>query len=145
MIYAQTNSNNMFLFDAALSIFQNCGADCVKFQKTCLNEKFNQAALERPYLNDNSFGSTYGDHKKWLEFSEEQFFEIKSYADSLDIMFSATAMDLESLKFLISLNMPFIKIGSGDINNLFLIEEAAKANVPLIISTGIVFEKIVCI
>ena len=40
-----------------------CGADCVKFQKSCLQEKFTKNALERPYNSENSFGSTYGEHK----------------------------------------------------------------------------------
>ena len=40
-----------------------CGADCVKFQKSCLEEKFTKNALKRPYNSENSFGSTYGKHK----------------------------------------------------------------------------------
>ena len=42
---------------------KECGADCVKFQKSCLEEKFTQNALKRHYNSENSFGSTYGKHK----------------------------------------------------------------------------------
>lgn len=45
-------------------------------------------------------------------------------------------MDSQSLQFLVSINVPFIKIGSGDSNNLMLIREAAQTNIPLVISTG---------
>lgn len=45
-------------------------------------------------------------------------------------------MDAVSLDFLHNINVPFIKIGSGDANNLLLIEKAAAKQVPLIISTG---------
>lgn len=56
----------------------------------------------------------------------------------LQIHFTASAMDEPSFDFLKSLpKLPFIKIGSGDVNNVFLLEKAAKSGVPLIISTGI--------
>jgi sialic acid synthase len=69
------------------------GVDCVKFQKSCLEEKFTAKALERPYNSPNSFGSTYGEHKRFLEFSIEQFKELKEYAESCGLVFSASAMD----------------------------------------------------
>lgn len=118
-------------------MFQQAGADCVKFQKTNLQDKFTASALAKPYESEHSFGATYGEHKSKLEFTNEQFCELRAYAEGIGIMFSASAMDLVSLKYLISLKLPFIKIGSGDVNNIFMIEEAAKAKVPLIISTGI--------
>ena len=69
------------------------GVDCVKFQKSCLEEKFTAKALARPYHSTNSFGSTYGEHKKYLEFSIEQFKELRDYAESCGLVFSASAMD----------------------------------------------------
>lgn len=120
-------------------LIQECGADCVKFQKTDLNEKFTPAALQRPYLSQNSFGTTYGEHKKFLEFTENQFEELKNFANQIGILFSASAMDIKSLDFLVKLDLPFIKIGSGDANNFLMIEKAASKKVPLIISTGKLF------
>ncbi|CAH1961385.1 unnamed protein product [Acanthoscelides obtectus] len=45
-------------------------------------------------------------------------------------------MDIKSLEFLVDIGVPFVKIGSGDANNFLLIEEAARKNIPLVISTG---------
>lgn len=115
---------------------KECGADCVKFQKTDLKEKFNHAALERPYKSSNSFGRTYGEHKAFLEFSKEEYVELQRYADNVGIFFTASAMDEKSLEFLAEMTVPFIKIGSGDANNFLLIEKAAQIDIPLIISTG---------
>jgi sialic acid synthase len=75
-------------------LFKDSGADCVKFQKTCLHEKFNSAALERPYIGPNSWGSTYGEHKQHLEFSNSQFVELQKFAFQIGIIFSASAMDM---------------------------------------------------
>lgn len=77
-----------------LIVFQKCGADCVKFQKTCVEEKFTSLARNRPYDSKNSFGSTYGEHKNFLEFSEEQYKELRKYAvKKVGIHFTASAMD----------------------------------------------------
>ncbi|XP_050307657.1 sialic acid synthase isoform X2 [Anthonomus grandis grandis] len=115
---------------------KDSGADCVKLQKTCAKEKFTKSALSAPYVGPNSWGKTYGEHKDYLEFSADDFLELQAYAKKLDIHLTASAMDEVSLKFLEDIKVPFIKIGSGDSNNLFLIEEAAKSGTPLIISTG---------
>lgn len=111
----------------------------MKFQKTNIKEKFNKAAIDRPYLSKNSWGQTYGEHKTHLEFNECQFVELQEYARTIGIAFTASAMDLSSLKFLQQIKVPFIKIGSGDANNLELIKEAATMNIPLVISTGYFF------
>lgn len=73
---------------------QDAGANCVKFQKTCLNEKFTKKYLERPYKNANSWGETYGEHKRHLEFSETQYRELFKYAHEVGILCTASAMDM---------------------------------------------------
>ncbi|KAJ8953353.1 hypothetical protein NQ314_007362 [Rhamnusium bicolor] len=132
----QNHQGDIKLAKKLIKTAKECGADCVKFQKTCPEEKFNKLALTRPYISPNSFGPTYGDHKAYLEFNENEFLDLQKYADDLGIFFTASAMDAKSLDLLIECKVPFIKIGSGDSNNSLLIEKAAKTGIPLIISTG---------
>lgn len=109
----------------------------MKFQKSHLASKFTAAALARPYNGPNSWGQTYGQHKTHLEFTIEQYVQLKAYADEVGILFSASAMDQISLRQLAALPLPFIKIGSGDANNFQLLREAARlVDTPLVISTG---------
>ena len=112
------------------------GANCVKFQKSDLNSKFNARALSRPYISANSWGQTYGQHKKYLELTNEQFLYLKNYAQNEGILFTASAMDSKSLQFLSQIDVPFIKIGSGDVDNYPLLQLAAKCDKPLFVSTG---------
>ena len=52
---------------------------------------------------------------------------------------TASAMDEKSVDFLEELQVPFIKIGSGDVNNYFLLEKVAiKVEKNAILSTGMV-------
>ncbi|CAG2174521.1 unnamed protein product [Oppiella nova] len=111
-------------------------ANCVKFQKSDLKSKFNVKALRRPYDSINSWGPTYGEHKRFLELTDEQFLYLKDYAKNEDILFTASAMDSKSLEFLAQIDVPFIKIGSGDVDNYPMLEKAAKYDKPLFVSTG---------
>ncbi|XP_075147034.1 N-acetylneuraminic acid synthase isoform X2 [Haematobia irritans] len=95
-----------------------------------------QSALRRKYDGANSWGRTYGEHKAFLEFSLEQYLELQQYSNSLGIDFTASAMDEVSLAQLNDMDVPFIKIGSGDSNNFLLLEKAAKLKIPILISTG---------
>lgn len=110
--------------------------DAVKFQKSCLEEKFTQAALDRSYDSVNSFGITYGDHKRHLEFTTDQLNELKEHADELSIAFGVSPMDPGSMQEMINLRPTFLKIGSGDANNFQLIVTAAASGLPVILSTG---------
>ncbi|KAH1005396.1 hypothetical protein HUJ04_006394 [Dendroctonus ponderosae] len=134
----QNHQGDLHIAKQLIKVAKECGADCAKFQKTCPKEKFTSSALNRPYPGANSWGRTYGEHKEFLEFSEKEFEELQAYAGSIGILFTASAMDEESLRFLQSIQVPFIKIGSGDSNNPFLIEKAAQTGIPLIISTGMI-------
>ncbi|XP_040927437.1 sialic acid synthase-like isoform X3 [Betta splendens] len=115
---------------------KECGADCAKFQKSELEFKFNKRALERPYATKNSWGKTYGEHKRHLEFSHEQYRELQKYADEVGIFFTASGMDEMAVEFLHELNVPFFKVGSGDTNNFPYLEKTAKKGRPMVVSSG---------
>ena len=117
---------------------KEAGADCVKFQKSNLSAKFTQASLERTYNSENSYGSTYGEHKGRLELSEQTYGELIEFAKSQQIPMTASAMDLDSIDFLVNqLKVPFIKIGSGDSNNPLVLQKVAKlTEVNAVVSTG---------
>jgi N-acetylneuraminate synthase/N,N'-diacetyllegionaminate synthase len=72
---------------------------------------------------------------KELPFSA--FEEIKRYAESVGILFLATAHEEYSADFLQELNIPAFKIGSGEVNNLPFLRHLARKGKPLLISTGL--------
>ena len=112
------------------------GASAVKLQKRDNKELFTPEAFNSPYLSENAFGLTYGAHREFLEFSEEEYLECISFAQECGILFFATAFDLRSAEFLNNLNVPAFKIASGDLKSIPLIEYVAKFGKPVIISTG---------
>lgn len=139
----QNHQGNIEIAKKMITEAKRIGVDCVKFQKSCLTEKFTKAALERAYKSPNSWGDTYGKHKEHLEFSIEQYQELNAFAEKVGILFTASAMDIQSLNDLYGMNVPFIKIGSGDANNIELLTKSAQNYTPLIISTGMQDEQMV--
>uniref|UniRef100_A0A182W3D0 AFP-like domain-containing protein n=1 Tax=Anopheles minimus TaxID=112268 RepID=A0A182W3D0_9DIPT len=133
----QNHQGSLCIAKQMIKAAKDCGADCVKFQRSNLTEKFTATALARPYTGPNSWGSTYGEHKSWLEFSIAQYRELQRFASGNDITFTASAMDAASFCELDEqLCVPFIKIGSGDADNVPLLRYAANRTIPLVISTG---------
>jgi len=120
------------LFDAA----KRAGATAVKLQKRDNLALFTRAAYDRPYENENSFGATYGEHRSALEFEWDDYQELKQYAKELDICFFATAFDMPSTDFLAELDVPAIKIASGDLKSVQLLEYVAQLQKPMVVSTG---------
>ncbi|KAL1123008.1 hypothetical protein AAG570_003332 [Ranatra chinensis] len=133
----QNHQGDVQIAKELIRVAKECGADCIKFQKSCLTEKFTRGALDRDYAGEHSWGATYGQHKERLEFDKSQYLELQQYAaDQVGIPLTASAMDPVSLDFLDSIGVPFIKIGSGDADNEILLRRAALTGKPLIISTG---------
>lgn len=112
------------------------GADAVKFQKRDNKRLFTREGYVAPYVNENSFGATYGEHREALELGADDYRAIQDEAEALGIDFFATAFDLPSVDFLMSLGVPAFKVASFDLTNSPLLERIASTNVPTILSTG---------
>ncbi|XP_066987639.1 sialic acid synthase [Macrobrachium rosenbergii] len=132
----QNHQGDVQLAKTLIRRAKECGADCVKLQKSSLGDKFNTKALNRPYDSDHAWADTYGSHKEHLEFTRDQFVELQNYARHLDIPLTASAMDIPSVLLLTDLEVPFLKVGSGDVHNMPLLRVAAATGKPLVISTG---------
>ncbi|XP_069093785.1 sialic acid synthase-like [Pleurodeles waltl] len=132
----QNHQGDLQIAKNMIKMVKECGADCAKFQKSELEHKFNKKALERPYTSKHSWGKTYGDHKRHLEFSHEQYRELQKYAKEMGIFFTASGMDEMAVEFLDELDVPFFKVGSGDTNNFPYLEKTAKKGRPMVISSG---------
>lgn len=114
----------------------HAGANAVKFQKRSIQRILTQEGLEMPYENRNSFGKTYGEHKKALELSERDYEELQTYAQEHNVDFIASGWDEESIDFLDNLGVPFFKMASADLTNIPLLVHTASKKKPMILSTG---------
>lgn len=121
------------LVDAA--IHAGCGA--IKFQTFNASSMISKFAPMANYQQAN-IGRKYAQLEliKKLELSGKDFILLKKYCDKKGIMFFSTPFDEESVDFLDNLGVCCFKVGSGDLDNLPLLELIVKKGRPVIVSTG---------
>lgn len=88
------------------------------------------------YINPNSFGRTYYEHRKALELSKDDFIELKNYVEDCGLDFISSFTDVNSLDFLVDINTKILKIASQRMADILLLNKTAKTLKPIIISTG---------
>ena len=91
-----------------------CSVDVVKFQKREPRELLSQEEYEAPHPNPhNSYGRTYGEHREFLELSQEQHCQLKRWCEENGCVYSTSVWDLTSAKKITALEPVLIKIPSA--------------------------------
>ncbi len=138
-VIAEIGHNHQGNLDTALQMIEvaaRCGVQAVKFQKRDNKSLFTKKFYNKPYENENSYGSTYGEHREFLEFGMEEYKILKRVAEENGLEFMATAFDFKSVDFLENLGVTSYKVASGDLTNIPLLTYIAKLKKPMFISTG---------
>ena len=121
------------LIDAAV----DAGADIVKFQSFKAKRLVSKKARKAEYQTKNIGGNeTQFKMLSDLELSFDQAKKLNSYCKSKNIIFCSTPFDIESLNELNQINIPFIKIPSGEITNYPFLDKISKIRKPIILSSG---------
>lgn len=68
--------------------------------------------------------------------SFDEYAMLSDYCKQNNIKFLSTPFDMESVDFLYSLKMDYMKIPSGEITNLPYLRKIARLHIPVIVSTG---------
>lgn len=106
------------------------GADAVKFQT-----HFAEAEMVESEMRAIGAGEVY-DTVAQCEWTVEEHHELQDHADAHDITFLSTPFSVEAVDVLAEVDVPAIKIGSGEMSNRHLVESAANTGKPLLVSTG---------
>lgn len=115
--------------------------DAVKLTKRDLKYELSNSQMEKPYTGPNSFGSTYGLHREYLELSDEEHFEVYKYAKEKGFDFVETLCAPSCISILKYFTPDYLKVASRDLTNIPLLEVLSETDIPIIISTGMAGEK----
>ena len=132
-------NHNGYLFHAQklIKIAKKYGADAVKFQTytpDTLTLKSNKPdfKIRGGLWNGKTLWDLYEKAQTPFEWHKELF----NYAKKLKILCFSTPFDESAVDLLESLNCPFYKVASFEINHIPLIKKIARTGKPIIISTG---------
>jgi sialic acid synthase SpsE len=122
------------LCDAA----KEAGADCAKFQSFISEKIVSAKGFARMQLKGvhGSWGRPVNEVFKDAEFPRDWHAEVMEHCNKIGIDFSTSPYDKEAVDLCVDLKVPYIKIGSGEITWLEMLEYIAKKNMPMILATG---------
>jgi pseudaminic acid synthase len=122
------------LCDAA----KEAGADCAKFQSFISEKIVAPKGFQKMQLKGvhGSWGRPVNEVFKDAEFPRDWHHIVKEHCDNIGIHFSTSPYDFEAVDLCMELDLPFIKIGSGEITWLEMIEKIASKQKPIVLATG---------
>lgn len=116
---------------------KECGADAVKYQTAVPELVISVFAPKAEYQKE-----TTGDKESQLEMVRKLHFDfeghrqLKEYCDSIGILYLSSPFDIPSVEFLATLDLPCMKVPSGEITNYPYLVAVGKTGLPVILSTG---------
>ena len=112
------------------------GADFVKFQTFKTDSLVTASVKTAEYQKANCNADTQRDMLRKLELPYSDFRILADHCREKGIRFLSTPFDKESIDFLSTLGMKYMKVPSGEITNLPYLRNSASTQTPVIISTG---------
>ncbi len=113
---------------------KQAGFNAVKFQKRTIDIVYTQEQLDTP--RESPWGTSTREQKYGLEFEKKEYDEIDKYCKQKNIIWFASAWDINSLKFLDQYDLKYHKIASAMIVDKNFLIEVAKRKKHTFISTG---------
>jgi N-acetylneuraminate synthase len=140
LIIAEAGVNHDGSLDDAcrmIDVAAEAGADVVKFQTFVPEAVLTVRAMKAAYQQTNTGeGGTQLDMVRKLALSRDDHRVLADRCARRGVRFMSTAFDMQSLDFLSGLDMPAIKIPSGDLTWGAMLLAAARVGPPLVVSTG---------
>lgn len=128
------HNGDLNLAKKLIELAKQSGCDAVKFQKRTIDTVYSPEMLSGS--RESPWGTTQREQKEGLEFGRAEYDVIDRYCRELDIQWSASAWDIESLDFLKPYDLPFNKVASAMLTHVPFLEAVAADGKLTYISTG---------
>jgi N-acetylneuraminate synthase len=139
-IIAEAGVNHNGSIDLALQLIdaaQASGADAVKFQTFRADQLATPSAPKAPYQKRKTAAAeSQFDMLKRLELDAKAHRLLLNHCRKVGIQFLSSPFDRPSADLLAALDLPLIKVPSGELTNIPFLQHLARQGVPLIVSTG---------
>lgn len=130
----QAHEGSLGILHSYIDAIAATGVNAIKFQ---LHIAEAESSAFEPFRVKFSYeDKTRYDYWKRMEFTLEQWKEIKTHCDEVGLDFICSPFSNFAVDWLEEIGVKYYKIGSGEVNNLLLLEKIAKTKKPVIISSG---------
>jgi N-acetylneuraminate synthase len=138
-VIAEAGVNHNGELDLALRLCdaaRAAGADAVKFQTFRAEDLVLPGAPTAQYQARQTGQQDQFAMLQQLELSAAKHQAIRSHCDAIGIEFFSTPFSVAAVDMLVRLGVRRIKLSSGELTHRALVERAAAARLPLLVSTG---------
>ncbi|WP_430408554.1 N-acetylneuraminate synthase family protein [Kordia sp.] len=131
---AQAHDGSLGMAHAYIDAVAKTGADAIKFQT---HIAVAESSIHEPFrVKFSKQDATRYEYWQRMEFSLEQWKEIKAHCDEVGIDFLSSPFSNAAVDVLEEVGVKCYKVGSGEVNNFLLLEKIANTGKPIIISSG---------
>ena len=131
---AQAHEGSLGILHSYIDAVAKTGVQAIKFQMHIAEA---ESSIYEPFrVKFSKEDDTRFDYWKRMEFSLEQWKEIKKHCDDVGLDFICSPFSNLAVDWLEEIGVQTYKIGSGEVNNLLLLEKICATRKPIIISSG---------
>jgi len=131
---AQAHDGSLGILHSYIDALASTGVDAVKFQTHIAEAE--SSAFEPFRIKFSYEDATRYDYWKRMEFTPQQWAEIKAHCESAGLEFISSPFSNMAVELLENLNVKKFKIGSGEVSNFLMLEKIAKTGKEIIVSSG---------
>jgi len=130
----QAHDGSLGILHSYIDALAQTGVDAVKFQ-THIAEA--ESSCHEPFRVKFSYeDDTRYDYWQRMSFTPYQWEEIKVHCDEVGVEFLSSPFSNAAVDLLENVGISRYKIGSGEVNNLLMLEKIARTGKPVILSSG---------
>lgn len=130
---AQAHDGKIELAHKYIDAVAKTNVDAIKFQTHIADA---ESSIFEPFRVRFSDDKTRFDYWKRMEFSLDEWKELKHHCCEVGLEFMSSPFSNEAVDFLEEVGVKRYKVGSGEVNNFVLLEKIAQTGKPIIISSG---------
>ncbi len=131
---AQAHDGSLGILHSYIDAVAKTGVQAIKFQMHIAEA---ESSIHEPFrVKFSKEDATRYDYWKRMEFTLDQWKDIKKHCDEVGLDFICSPFSNQAVDWLEEVGVHTYKIGSGEVNNLLLLEKITRTGKPIIISSG---------
>jgi N,N'-diacetyllegionaminate synthase len=130
----QAHEGSLGMLHSYIDAVAKTNADFIKFQTHIAHA---ESSLQEPFRVNFSYEDKCRfDYWKRMEFTKEQWIEIKEHCQEVGIGFLSSPFSIEAAELLLDIGIEAFKIGSGEVTNALLLDFVAQSGKQVLLSSG---------
>jgi N,N'-diacetyllegionaminate synthase len=130
----QAHEGSLGILHSYIEALADTGVDAIKFQIHIAEAESSEYELFRVKFSYED--NTRYDYWKRMEFTLEQWKEVKEHCDNVGLEFICSPFSSMAVDWLEDIGVKKYKIGSGEVGNFLMLEKIAKTGKDIILSSG---------